>query len=44
MIPELNWLEVLFVLSVLALVFFSEDESLEHKADRELKREANRGK
>ena len=40
MIPELNWLAVVFILGCLALIFLSEDESLEDVADRELKKEA----
>ena len=44
MIPELNWLAILFILLSLALIFLSEDESLEDVADRELKKEAQKCK
>ncbi len=43
MIPELVNLGILFILCCLVLIFLSEDESLEDKADRELK-EARHGK
>lgn len=44
MIPELNWLAVLFILVSLVLIFLSEDESLEDVADRELKKEGQKCK
>lgn len=44
MIPELTGLAIVFVLACLALIFLSEDESLEDVADRELKKEAQKCK